>query len=67
MKPSRFTKEQIIGVLGEQKAGATTADVCRKHGVSSATFYRWKVMYGGLDVSDAGWLKALCPLPKHQI
>jgi len=50
MKPSRFTEEQIIGILREQEAGAKTADVCRKYGVSS---------YGGLDVSDAKRLKAL--------
>ena len=59
MKPSRFTEEQIIGILREQEAGAATADVCRKHGVSSATFYKWKARYGGLDVSDARRLKAL--------
>ena len=59
MKPSRLTEEQIIGILREQEAGAKTADVCRKYGVSSATFYKWKAKYGGLDVSDAKRLKVL--------
>ena len=59
MKRSRFSEEQIIAVLKEQEAGVATADVCRKHGVSSATFYKWKSKYGGLDVSDARRLKAL--------
>ena len=59
MRRSRFSEEQIIGVLGEQEAGAATADVCRKHGISTASFYKWKGKYGGLDVSEARRLKAL--------
>jgi putative transposase len=59
MKGSRFNEEQIIGILREQEAGATTADVCRKHGISEATFYKWKAKFGGLEVSDAKRLKAL--------
>ena len=59
MKRSRFTEEQIVAIPREQEAGVATADLCRKHGVSSATFYKWKAKYGGLDVSDAKRLKAL--------
>ena len=59
MKRSRFKDEQIIAILRVQEAGSPTADVCRKHGVSSGTFYKWKAKFGGLDVSDAKRLKAL--------
>jgi putative transposase len=59
MKRSRFNEEQIISILKEQEAGPGTADLCRKHGISSATFYKWKAKYGGLDVSDARRLKTL--------
>jgi putative transposase len=59
MKRSRFTEEQIISILREQETGVPVADLCRKHGLSSPTFYKWKAKYGGLDVSEARRLKAL--------
>src|SRR5215469_16821250 len=59
MKGTRFSEEQIIGVLREQEAGVKTEEVCRRHGISSATFYKWKAKYGGLEVSDAKRLKAM--------
>ncbi len=59
MKRSRFSDEQIIAILKEQEAGVPTANVCRRHGVSSATFYRWKAKFGGLEVSEAKRLRQL--------
>lgn len=59
MKKQRFGEEQIIGVLKEAEAGAKTQDLCRKHGISEATFYNWKAKYGGLTVSEARRLKVL--------
>ena len=59
MKGSRFTEAQIIGMIKEQEAGMATKEVCRRHGISPATFYKYKSKYGGMSVSDAGKLKML--------
>ena len=59
MKKSRFSEDQIIGVLREQEVGGKTEEVCRKHGISQQTFCRWKAKYGGMSVSDAQKLEAL--------
>jgi putative transposase len=59
MKRSRYSEEQIIGILKEHEAGVVVADLCRKHGMSAATFYSWKAKFGGMEVSDAKRLKSL--------
>jgi putative transposase len=59
MKRSRFSDEQIIGILKEQESGAMTADVCRRHRISEATFYKWKAKFGGLEVTEAKRLRTL--------
>jgi putative transposase len=59
MKRSRYTEDQIIGILKEQEAGTSVAELCRKHGMSDATYYNWKSKYGGLEVSEAKRLRAL--------
>ncbi|WP_433968457.1 transposase [Tunturiibacter gelidiferens] len=59
MKKNRYTEEQIIGILKRHEAGVKTADLCREHGISAATFYSWKSKFGGMDVSEAQRLKAM--------
>lgn len=59
MKKSRYTEEQIIGILKQHEAGVKTADLCREHGVSEATFYNWKSKYGGMDISEAQRLRQM--------
>ncbi len=58
MKKSRFSKEQIIGILKEHQAGLSAAELCRKHGISDATFYKWRSRFGGMEVSEAKRLRA---------
>jgi putative transposase len=59
MKRSRFSEEQIIGILKEHQAGLSAAELCRKYGISDATFYKWRSKYGGMEVSEAGRLRGL--------
>jgi len=59
MRPSQYTEEQIIGVVKQGEAGIKTAEICRQHGISSATYYKWKAKYGGLEVSEARRLRQL--------
>jgi putative transposase len=59
MRRSKYSEEQVIGILKEHEAGVSTAEICRKYGISDATFYKWRSKYGGMEVSDARKLKAL--------
>jgi putative transposase len=59
MRKSRFSEEQIIGILKEHQAGLAVAEICRRHGISDATFYTWRSKYGGLEIAEAKRLKAL--------
>ena len=59
MRRSRYSEEQIIGILREQETGVATSEVCRRHGISDATFYKWKAKFGGMNVSEAQRLRQL--------
>ena len=59
MRKSRFSEAQIVGILKQHEAGVSTKDVCRQHGISPATFYKWKSQFGGMEVSDVAKMRAL--------
>jgi putative transposase len=59
VRKSRFTEAQIVGILKEHEAGQATKDVCRRHGISETTFYKWKAKFGGMEVSDVAKMRAL--------